>query len=591
MSDSGQFAYLFFFVIGALITGIHAYDLYRERTSPQEHYFSDLLATTNIAALGGQSAFARGFLAYLAINELIYLILATSTTILDYARKLAVPEQTAGAMMVNDSLASPNILLPIAAATFLTTAARVKPFSEIESLLRRAAHFCAGIPATTYRIADAIASFDFGAIVATGQSSPVVAFSRRRADQTRSQALRQGMDELDAENLSDVVLRVYLFWGWASGVHGERCWTRQSRDLLKPQFDALLPRFDAFESRLKALLDGPAGPEAAPQPNLRQWEEQLDTGQKLRSDCLALLTLLLINNPTFRPAEAESTLSRMVTDIQRGSERLEFNAIAGAVVLGIVGCFFFTFIGYGVADLIRELRGNTSLVQWVANLLTGHVESGPELGDILWHAANYTVMLGGASIIALSLRAARLGNGTWKRWDDRTHHYPILGYMRVTVLSALCIIPAYVLMNFFHGVILPSLAGGFAENFASLWADFAPQLPGLFLDAGFGAGAAWIVCQITDQGRTLLSKGLAISLAIAGVLSLLLEFASSALDERMDAIGVAPARLAADTLWSLVELIFDRFLALSIPAFMMLIFCGLYAALYRKMDARNALHV
>lgn len=590
MVDSESFAYSLFLVVGAFITGIHAWSLYGERTSRQEHSFSDLIGSTNIAALGGQSAFARGFLTYLLFNELVYLILATSSTILDYARKLDVPEKLAGAMPASENLTSPNVLLPIAAATFLTTAARTKPFSEIESLLRRASHFLAGIPGTTYRIANAIGRFDFGAAAQSQQVSRIEAFSTRRAAQARELALHHRMDELDADDLADVVLRVNLFWGWATGTHGERSWSRQSREMLQPQFNTLLLRFEAFDSRLKLLIDGTTGSGNTPRPGLREWDEQLATGQQLRSDCVALLTLLLINNPTFRPPEAEPVLARMVSDLGRGSERPEFNVIAAAIILGIAGCFIFSFVGYELADVLRQLQPGKGLNQWIRDALSGRDGAGPETSTIVWHAVSYILMLGGTSIIALSLRAARIGNGTWERWDHRSRSYPIIDYLRVTALSALCVIPVYLLLNYCRSVILPSWDGAFADNLASLWADFAPTIPGQFLDACLGAAAAWIICLITDEGSTLPRKVLARSLAFTCLLAMLIRLASSSLDDRLQAITVYRdgGAGAGASPWSLVEPTLVQLRELSIPAVMLLIFCGLYALLYRHMIPRKS---
>lgn len=247
--------YGLFFGLGAIITAIHAYSLYSEPAPGGRSSVPVQMASADLIALCGPKAYFRGFLWYLAFTEAAYLVLATSGTVLTLASAVSgVPERGAGAMSAAAGIAPPNLLLPIAAASFLSTVPRLKLFSELEALLRRASHYLAGIPGTIYLISEAVEDFDLDAMPGDGGKSTVQRDAARLAESVSGAIQGKGLANATVDGLAKSIERVHVYWNWIAGIQGRQFWPPRSRDALRPQLSILGSQYQRFDSELTARL-------------------------------------------------------------------------------------------------------------------------------------------------------------------------------------------------------------------------------------------------------------------------------------------------------------------------------------------------
>ena len=131
-------------VLGMIAVGAHAYTLFKQRIDGNET--SDrwqFLSTIPIQLVTKKTNFNLGFLAYLFLFEFIYLILASSGSLVLMAYQLVGREDMTGAL--SESV-KPNGAVPILASTAIILLTQIKPFSSFEIILRSVTHRIAEIP-------------------------------------------------------------------------------------------------------------------------------------------------------------------------------------------------------------------------------------------------------------------------------------------------------------------------------------------------------------------------------------------------------------------------------------------------------------
>jgi len=135
---------LLLLVLGMIAVGAHAYTLFKQRIDGNEASARwRFLSTIPIQLVTKKSNFNLGFLAYLFLFELLYLILASSGSLVLMLYQLAGREEMTGAL--SESI-KPSGAVPILASTAIILLTQVKPFSSFEILLRSVTHRVAEIP-------------------------------------------------------------------------------------------------------------------------------------------------------------------------------------------------------------------------------------------------------------------------------------------------------------------------------------------------------------------------------------------------------------------------------------------------------------
>lgn len=227
---------------------------------------------------------------------------------------------------------------------------------------------------------------------------------------------------------------------------------------------------------------------------IKVWEDLLGESRRIEGECRYLLSLLLINGSPTRRADREPALKALADRARAATNSLEFNAVVGAVLLSTVCCF-------GVAFVLTFVGGLSA--EWTApppgiSLTTLRELVAEAARQATWQAFDLSLLVGCASAIGLSLRAARVADGSWQRSGEHNWR-PYLGYTTIMTMAAICVVPLYVLVQYVRQVVVPAMGPDINENLPPLWHDFSLTLSGLVVQALVGLIAVWIVCVITDH--------------------------------------------------------------------------------------------
>jgi len=149
-------SYVLLVVFGLFAVGVHAYSLFGHQIPGDvSHQGNALLDSLSVLSIGGQYSVFRGFVFYLLVSESLYVILASSTMILQLSLNAMGREDMAGALSSGIEL---NPLIPILASSVIISASQIRPLSQIEHSIRRIGHRIAGIPRNVYEIQERIKS-------------------------------------------------------------------------------------------------------------------------------------------------------------------------------------------------------------------------------------------------------------------------------------------------------------------------------------------------------------------------------------------------------------------------------------------------
>jgi len=147
-------SYVLLVVFGLFAVAVHSYSLFGQQIAGDiTHRENAVLDSLSVLSLGGQYSVFRGFVFYLVVSESLYILLASSSMILQLTLNAMGRQEMAGALTSDLEL---NPLIPILASSVIISASQVKPLSQIENSIRRVGHRIAGIPRNVYEIQDRI---------------------------------------------------------------------------------------------------------------------------------------------------------------------------------------------------------------------------------------------------------------------------------------------------------------------------------------------------------------------------------------------------------------------------------------------------
>lgn len=134
----------FLLLLGMVAVGAHAYTLFNQRSdSAETSQRWRFLSNVPIQLVTKKSNFNFGFTIYLLLFELIYLVLASSSSLVLMMYQISGRDDLTGALSAN---VNPNGAVPILASTAIILLSQVRPFSSLELALRGLAHRFARIP-------------------------------------------------------------------------------------------------------------------------------------------------------------------------------------------------------------------------------------------------------------------------------------------------------------------------------------------------------------------------------------------------------------------------------------------------------------
>ena len=388
----------FLLILGMVAVGAHAYTLFNQRitgtNSSQRWQFLDNIP---IQLVTKKSNFNYGFLIYLILFELIYLILASSSSLVLMMYQISGREELTGAL--SESV-KPSGAVPILASTAIILLSQVRPFSAFELTLRTMTHRYARIPENMKSVKQNIMRslqekpLRFPNEDELNQKNPPDGYTNSRkagvlktcveewihnefseedsASFIKSYWNTLGLNEYTLESVgnslwdadeSEEILRLFR-----STEHEvaqlrsavEAAALKKSADnegLKAAQYDKESVRqFDTGEPDVWQSEGKAKGNKPVTQTSVAQWKTQKKKCTELEERLALLLSLLIINQPDVEVTDDEQ-LNALISAAQSQQKNDISNfTFSSTLTGGIVMLILFTFYFIGEAELKNKIR-------------------------------------------------------------------------------------------------------------------------------------------------------------------------------------------------------------------------------------------
>lgn len=453
-------------LIGAVAVGIHAFSRYQTLPEKGElrssSFFSVPLATeVRLRLLTDRRQFFAGFLVYLAIYEFLYIVLSSSTAILEASFSIVGNAATVGALKPDFS--GINVLTPVLAASVAIALSEIQPFKQIERAARRLAHSAAGIPRHLDTIVRGIERYRPSEAEATPSDlhadMRTLCWLHRLAYDEDAEALLQG---------------------------NEREALRSARRAITAAFRSIDERYKEHERCVERLAAAAASTPATDRPVLEAPSDLRDELQTVAAQLKQLLALLLARHEEARRereplgAMTEHKLGQLAMMIRNErDDELDQSILPRTLVLALSWAIALTTIYYLTRYVVHDFvwtmysldpSGEHLSVRAMPlrdYLLHIHNRS---LANALWDAAGVGLVFVIAGFVALSTHAARADDPPPDGLDRRT--VPVRNRAKGALLAMMAALPCYLSLLFVKLVVVPLLVHGGGAQYAALLNDF-----------------------------------------------------------------------------------------------------------------------
>jgi len=514
ITHNGTFLTLLLF--GALFVGVHAFSLYGKVR--QEDIDDDLIwmgGKVQLIRFVGRKSYATGFLCYLTLMELLFLVLSSSSVILEMALSVMGNSHSVGALATGRSEINP--WAPVLASSTVIAITEVKPFSQIEHAMRRAAHDIAGIPQRLKNTIESIYS-------ELDQDAPPASELDDESDTEQARLIgaahAAGVDAEERRRLQRLRLDIQTLDGW----------TRHLIGSLHLQHSALLEtreraraELELFHAKWHELTDLP--PEVRRSPHAvtsrSHWSDLFHRALESRRQLAFYLALLLVNADTASLARHGGTRSgdSSSTAQESGNERLRsfvarvsdrrssaafdtvvLSTLSGfAAAFGAASLYYLTI--YVATDFSAEhiWRDETGEVLIRAMDLPRYllVTADKVLVSALWDIGGFALIFFVSAAIASGMRASREDRGTWEKWQNG--HKPAVQYLTTGVLAVLMTFLVFLVFLFVKLVLYPSMYVDDVPRVVGLVNDLGSSYLGYSLISLTGFPCAVAVCRFHDD--------------------------------------------------------------------------------------------
>lgn len=513
---SNDIVYLLLLLFGAFAVAVHAYSMYgtplSTGNSPGDQRISAVLDSVSLNYLGGSGAYTAGLLCYLGINEFLFLVLSSSSVILELTLSVIGGSESVGAMTLDDSELNP--LTPVLASSVIMTIGQIKPFSQIENAIRRISHHVAGIPSSVYETVSRINTFEFHRPGDTDMSlSDSVADAVQFAEKIRDAATGSGLDTNQIKTLAGNVLHVLSLHHWTYGADGERMWSGKNLNELKQAIALVQPRVMMLEDKLKTMISNCESDRSQSDEvgtfdtaALAEWQALLRESANMRREINELFAVLVINQPGAKVPDEAQQISRLLSHVRFRKQSHEINALFGSGLIGLALSVVAVFGYYALTQQLRDLFGH--LLYSVQPALLAVDASGnwwsymieiarTSIEFSLRDVMNFGLIFVVSAAVALSIRATRLASNEWTPWGNG--EYPFRQYLSVAFMASVIAFLFYTLLMFYSLVISPSLQIDGKWLSPSLLKDFRAQYAEYLLVPLTGVSCAWVICLMSDE--------------------------------------------------------------------------------------------
>lgn len=357
--------YYILLLVGIVAIGFHAYGLFSQRVvDPARSTLHSDLSLLPVISIAGKKDFSKGYLIYLISFEAVYVVLASSTTLLSFVINLASREETVGAL---SSQMEPNAAIPVLASTALILLSQIKPFSRFENYIRDMAHGVSGVPTNARDVKDNISSalaskirkLDEGlSEELSGEEYSLLVDCRDKARSLSRKLVDDGVDATRAKTVFRSYCNVLFLHEVTLGYTGISEWHREETTDVIEMFRSIDYEIDAMEALIRDYSDTPAGVTAStddteepqsggngnkadvshavpvvgePLRTGKRWNSVTEQCIKLEQRLLLLLALLFINRP-----DAELEGNGLLKDIMQSSVRTREQRLGNVVFSSVI---------------------------------------------------------------------------------------------------------------------------------------------------------------------------------------------------------------------------------------------------------------
>lgn len=340
-------------LLGMVAVGAHAYSLFRqpdERAGGTSRW--RFLASVPIELATTPSRFRLGLLCYLGVFELVYLVLASSSSLVVMAYQVSGRDDLTGAL--SDSV-SPNGTVPILASTAIILLTQIRPVSQAERVLRRFAHRIAHIPDGLRQVKQRV-SHHLRTRVADLANPSLAA-----GDIEAIHALAGARTATRLERSQRVV--TWLFES-TLGASGSTVWDEEGSEALLQLFESSRAEVLQLNADIVAAASSSGdrtqrnGDDSTDVENPQQgpWQTLLNRSLQLEERLTVLLCLLVINQPDIDTRD-DRELEVLVSTTRRHEHNDVSNISIKACALGTIVCLSLLLLYETVETGLRsELR-------------------------------------------------------------------------------------------------------------------------------------------------------------------------------------------------------------------------------------------
>ncbi len=512
--------YMLIVALAAFAVGVHSYSMYGQRVPVEKGSpVRDPLNALALPTVAGQNSFRRGFAAYLIANEMLYILLISSSIILELSLNAIGKAELVGALSSDNPL---NTIVPILASTVVITASQLRPFSRIEHSIRSVAHRIAGIPRNLDSVQEQIRLTSIGEIErslqsdaskleTTGNSRRLIGNAREQASEVYNSAKGAGLGEFDASNLNNSLVRVHCLYEWTLGYDGEQIWISDDVKQITTLFDSLKLEFRTFKSsvlRLKEETPSPSGD--TPASRIELWEKVVSDSLMLERRLTVVLSLLLINKPDveLQKYDALAFLRDKTVDEEIGVDKVARNALGISVLFGSFTAFICmisylslekTFRDWGqvqAAELLTKAPFGQPAVPNDASYWLQYFSN--RMDNAFFETLDFTLIFSVSIWIALIMRDALLVQKRWPKMQPGAIA-PVGTYLYIGMIAYLPAMLLFLVLKFMVLMVISPLRSG-AEMLDPLsLKTFPGYLPEIVLVPIISFVCVWFICNYLDQ--------------------------------------------------------------------------------------------
>ena len=348
---SNSVVFLIMLFLGLFVVGINAATQFRTPV-PNTNIgsFEKLLTGLPMHLLTMRRKYSFGFLIYLSTIELIYLLLSSSTVMLQAFMQFTGNTSSIGALAVNQSEINPYI--PILASSVVITASQLTPFNVMEQFLRKTSHRFVSNAVAIERMASQIETADYSSIKLNEVDKNAVSVIE---DKISSSCERAGWHKAQIERFSALRKDIRFLDTWTDG---ERSKIFKSLETIPEiaKLKALIDtRVDEFHDRLVRAVeldsnDAISWPSALVRTQKplfsaeEFWISALIEAEETKRVLSVLLALYLSNLPhVVETIEDEHIRSVFLTSQQPTNSAGKYSTIPTGATLGAFICFIAFF--------------------------------------------------------------------------------------------------------------------------------------------------------------------------------------------------------------------------------------------------------